>query len=103
MLFQVLTEDVTLFAHKRNIAVWRGVTMGNVKGHATPKGQKIRGGSAQRPALVRRLSENFGLWQSNSSVLDVGVTKYSQGAREMLVGAGFVPVDTAQNFHLLSN
>jgi hypothetical protein len=42
---------------------------------------------------VRRLSEKAAAWASNVSVLDVGVTKYVQGAREALVSAGFVPAN----------
>lgn len=92
-LFEVLKNDITPFALKRDVAIWRGVTTGDPKGYGFPKGQKPSGRPIQRAALVRRLSENFGLWNGNTSVLDVGVTQYVQGAREKLVDAGFVPVD----------
>jgi hypothetical protein len=93
-LFQVLKDDTMPFAHKRDVAVWRGVTTGAPSGYGAPRGQEPPGWPGrpvQRAALVRRLSEKAGLWAGNGSVLDVGVTKYVQGAREALVSAGFVP------------
>lgn len=92
-LFQVLKNDVMPFAHKRNLAIWRGVTTGDPNAYGRPKGQKHLGRPIQRAALVRRLAENSNLWGGNTSVLDVGVTKYVQGAREKLVEAGFLPVE----------
>jgi hypothetical protein len=74
------------------------VTTGSPSGYGAPKGQEPPGWPGrpiQRAALVRRLSENAGVWAGKASVLDVGVTKYVQGAREALISAGFVPADEA--------
>jgi hypothetical protein len=97
-LFQVLQDDATPFARKRNAAVWRGATTGAPSGYGAPRGQEPpywpgTRRPVQRAALVRRLSENACLWARSGSVLDVGVVQYVQGAREALVSAGFVPAD----------
>jgi hypothetical protein len=90
----VLRYDITPFADKRNVAIWRGVTTGSPSGYGATKGNEPPGWPGrpiQRAALVRRLSENIERWSRSTSVLDVGVIKYVQGAKEKLIGAGFSP------------